>query len=125
MANKVDNLMPIEEVNSRRTREQHSKDSSKGGIASGEARSKKATMLSILEGTLDKTNSKGLTYRELATLGLIKGAMNGKVENYKFILEMLGELNTFNNGDINNNINNIANLINNPKPNRTEADIDV
>ena len=122
MANKgQDNLIPFNQ----RTEEEQREIARQGGIASGEARRKKATMLSILEGTLDKTNSKGLTYRELATLGLIKGAMNGKVENYKFILEMLGELNTFNNGDINNNINNIANLINNPKPNRTEDDIDV
>lgn len=36
--------MPIQEVNSRRTREQHSKDSSKGGKASAEARRKKKTM---------------------------------------------------------------------------------
>lgn len=38
MANKLNNLMPIEEVNSRRTREQHSADSKKGGIASGKSR---------------------------------------------------------------------------------------
>ena len=43
MANEQ-NLMPIQEVNSRRTREQHSKDSSKGGKASVEARRKKKTM---------------------------------------------------------------------------------
>lgn len=36
--------MPIEEVNSRRTREQHSADSRKAGIASGVARRKKKTM---------------------------------------------------------------------------------
>lgn len=35
------NLMPIEEVNSRRTREEHSRDSRKAGIASGEARRKR------------------------------------------------------------------------------------
>ena len=54
-----------------------------GGIASGEARRKKATMLSVLEKTLDETNNKGLTYRELVTLGLIKGAMNGSSKNYE------------------------------------------
>ena len=43
MANEQ-NLMPIEEVNSRRTREQHSADSRKAGIASGVARRKKKTM---------------------------------------------------------------------------------
>ena len=44
MANKLDNLMPVEELNSRRTREQHSADSRKAGIASGKARQEKATM---------------------------------------------------------------------------------
>lgn len=43
MANKQ-NLMPIEEVNSRRTREQHSADSRKAGKASGEARRKKKSI---------------------------------------------------------------------------------
>ena len=32
------NLMPIGQLNSRRTREQHSKDSQKGGQKSGEVR---------------------------------------------------------------------------------------
>ena len=60
-----------------------------GGIASGEARRKKATMLSVLEKTLDETNNKGLTYRELVTLGLIKGAMNGSSKNYELITNMM------------------------------------
>ena len=60
-----------------------------GGIASGEARRKKATMLSVLEKTLDETNNKGLTYRELVTLGLIKGAMNGSSKNYELITSMM------------------------------------
>lgn len=38
------NLMPIQEVNSRRTREQHSEDSRRAGKASGEARRKKKAM---------------------------------------------------------------------------------
>ena len=38
------NLMPIQEVNSRRTREQHSEDSRRAGKASGEARRKKRAM---------------------------------------------------------------------------------
>lgn len=36
--NKQNNLMPIQEVNSRRSREQHSEDSRKGGVKSGEVR---------------------------------------------------------------------------------------
>ena len=38
------NLMPIQEVNSRRTPEQHSADSRKAGIASGVARRRKRSM---------------------------------------------------------------------------------
>lgn len=121
MANKgQDNLIPF---TSEQSREEAKKNGRKGGIASGEARRKKATMLSVLEKTLDQTNSKGLTYRELATLGLIKGAMNGKVENYKFIMELMGELNSINSNEINKNIQNIADLINNPAPNRGEKDV--
>lgn len=63
----------------------------KGGIKSGETRRKKATMLSVLEKTLDETNAKGLTYRELVTLGLIKGAMNGSSKNYELITNMMGQ----------------------------------
>ena len=61
----------------------------KGGIKSGEARRKKATMLSVLESTLDKTNAEGLTYRELVTLGLMKGAIKGNSENYKVINQLM------------------------------------
>lgn len=87
-----ENLMPIEEVNSNRTREQHSADSRKGGIRSGEVRREKATMKATLEMLLNETNKKGRTYRELSTLGLIKGAIEGKAENYKTIVQLLGEL---------------------------------
>jgi GTP cyclohydrolase I len=36
-------------------------------------------------------NDNGLTYRQLATLGLIKGSIQGKADNYKTILEAIGE----------------------------------
>ena len=45
--------MPIEEVNSRRTREEHSEDSRKAGIASGKARREKKTIQKILADLLD------------------------------------------------------------------------
>ena len=73
----------------KRTAEEQHEISKQGGIASGEARRKKATMLSVLEKTLDETNNKGLTYRELVTLGLIKGAMNGSSKNYELITNMM------------------------------------
>ena len=61
-----------------------------GGRASGEARRKKATMLDVLSKTLDETDAKTqLTYRELATLGLIKGARNGNPKNYEVINDLM------------------------------------
>lgn len=43
------NLMPIREVNSRRTPEQHSRDSRKGGIQSGISRRRKKTLREAAE----------------------------------------------------------------------------
>ena len=73
----------------KKTAEEQHELSKQGGIASGEARRKKATMLSVLEKTLDEKNANGLTYRELATLGLIKGAINGSSKNYELITNMM------------------------------------
>ena len=74
-------------------KEEHIELSRKGGIASGEARKEKATLKKALELLLDEENAKmGKTYRELTTLGLIKGAIDGKAENYKVIATMMGEL---------------------------------
>ena len=92
-----ENLMPIEEVNSNRTREQHSADSRKGGIRSGEVRREKATMKATLEMLLDqvaniKEKENNLTYRQRTTLGVLKGAIERKAENYKTIVQLLGEL---------------------------------
>lgn len=68
-----------------------------GGIASGKARREKKLMKEVLESMLDivpkKKNPNNLSYRDMATLGLIKGAVNGNSNNYKTILEVLGELN--------------------------------
>lgn len=43
------NLMPISEVNSRRTREQHSADSRRAGIASGVSRRRKKSLREAAE----------------------------------------------------------------------------
>lgn len=85
MAN-IENLRPIQSTNEAREL------GKKGGIASGEVRREKATMKKALEMLLNEKNNKGITYRDLATLGLIKGAINGNAQNYKVILETLGEL---------------------------------
>ena len=71
-------------------------EAKKGGIASGKARRQKATMRAVLKDMLDEVpkenNSRGLSYREMATLGLIKGALKGNPQNYKTIVETLGEI---------------------------------
>ena len=89
MAN-IENLVYDKGFDSRTTEEQ-SEIARKGGIASGKARREKATMLSTLRTLLDQENSNGTTYRELATLGLIKGAIKGNPLNYKTMIELLGE----------------------------------
>lgn len=85
MAKKEDNLIPFNERSENEVREL----AKKGGIASGEVRRKKATMLSVLEKVLDEIpkedNEYGLTHRELATLGLVKGAENGNPKNYELL----------------------------------------
>jgi hypothetical protein len=81
----IDNLIP--EAHKLTLEEQ-----SAGGKRSGEVRREKATMKKTLEMLLNEKNSKGKTYRELSTLGLIKGAIDGKAENYKTMLALLGEL---------------------------------
>lgn len=86
MANNIKNLKPGEY---KLTLEEQKA----GGIASGKARRERATMRKTLEMLLESKNSKGITYKELSTLGLIKGAINGKAENYKTMVELLGELN--------------------------------
>lgn len=87
MAKASDNLIPQAHVLTL-------EEQSAGGKASGEARRKKATMLSTLEQLLDeeyKKNGKGTgkTYRELATLGLIQGAAKGYGNNYKIIQDLM------------------------------------
>lgn len=72
-------------------------EAKRGGIRSGEVRREKATMKKTLEMLLDevaniKDNENNLTYRQLTTLGLLQGAIEGKAENYKTIVQLLGEL---------------------------------
>jgi ribosome-binding factor A len=61
------NLMPIEEVNSRRTREEHSEDSRKAGIASGKARREKKTIQKILADLLDSEIKDSPQFAKLAS----------------------------------------------------------
>ena len=75
-----------------RTTEEQQEIARLGGIASGKARKEKATMRKTLEMLLEMENKEGKTYKELATLGLLKGAMKGNSNNYRVILETLGEI---------------------------------
>ena len=122
MAHKGDeNLIPLNQ----RTKEEQKKIATMGGIRSGKVRREKATMKATLEKLLDEKYKNGKTYRELATLGLLKGAIKGNAQNYRTILETLGELGQqTDTQQINNNITNIAKLINNPVDNRNEDNID-
>lgn len=71
-------------------------EQSAGGIASGKARRERATMKKVLMDMLEEIGDKenNLTYKQLATLGLIKGAVQGNAQNYKTILETTGEVET-------------------------------
>ena len=64
----------------------------KGGKASGKARREKKTLKQTLEMFLEMNTKEGGTYKDLVTLGLLKGAMNGNPNNYKTIAEMIGEI---------------------------------
>ena len=83
-----ENLIPFNE----RTEEEQREIARQGGIASGKVRQEKATFKKTLEMLLDEKNSKGKTYRELITLGQIKSAIDGKAENFKAILALMGEM---------------------------------
>ena len=80
------------------TNEEATEMGRKGGIASGKARREKKTMKELLKTMLEEEAKinvegvpKGMTYKELATLGLIKGSIYGNSQNYKTIMETIGE----------------------------------
>ena len=80
-----------------RTTEEKREIAIKGGIASGIARREKATLKKTLEKALEivpniEGNEEGKTFRQLTTEGLMIGAIQGKAENYKLMLQVLGEL---------------------------------
>lgn len=66
-------------------------DRIKAGKKAGETKRRIATMKRTLELLLSEKDEKGKTFQELATLGLIKGAIEGNAQNYKVIVETLGE----------------------------------
>lgn len=87
MANNEGNLIP----NSERTEEERKEIARKGGIASGKARNRRKEQIDILKRLLEEPTKNGKTYGENITLGLIKGAMQGKAENYKTIMDYIDD----------------------------------
>lgn len=83
-----ENLIPLNE----RTPEDRRRIALMGNKASVESRRHRRLMRDVLEDKLDLKDAEGLTNQERVILGLIKGAIDGKAENFKAILETLGEL---------------------------------
>lgn len=94
MANEQ-NLMPIEEVNSRRTPEQHSADSSKAGKRSGQVRREKADLRKIaqqvLDGTYTDKNGNEMTGKQLVLNGIIAN-LSPKSRNWGKAMDLLVKL---------------------------------
>lgn len=95
--------MPIELVNSRRSREEHIKDSQKGGKASGESRRRKAdfrkTLNLLLTAEIDNPEWKTIleslglecTLESAMLMGQIKAAMDGDSRAARFVAEYAGQ----------------------------------
>lgn len=81
MANEQ-NLMPIEKVNSRRTREKHSKDSQRAGKKSGEVRRQRKAMKEQMELLLSlPCNIKDRDGNDIAEVLSILGIKKEKIDN--------------------------------------------
>ena len=90
MANEQ-NLMPIQEVNSRRTREEHSRDSSKGGKKSAEVKRQRKAMKEQLEMLLSlPCNVQDRNGNDMAEiLSQMFGIEKGQVDNQLFMIASL------------------------------------
>ena len=100
------NLMPIQEVNSNRTREQHSEDSRKGGVASGVSRRRKRSLKEAADLYLslpvsdrkmwNKISNRGVDPEDIDNqmamiIGLTMAATAGNAKAAKVIVDLLGE----------------------------------
>ena len=100
------NLMPIQEVNSSRTREQHSKDSRKGGVSSGVSRRRKRSLKEAADLYLslpvsdrkmwNKISRRGVDPDDIdnqmaMVIGLTIAATAGDAKAAKVIVDLLGE----------------------------------
>ena len=98
------NLMPIELLNARRTREERSENAKKAGKASGEARNQKANFKKALNLLLtaqvetewtEQLQALGLdsTYESVINASMILQAAQGNVKAYEAIAKYAGQLN--------------------------------
>ena len=101
------NLMPIQEVNSNRTREQHREDSRKGGVASGVSRRRKRSLKEAADlflsmpvtdtRTFNKMAKAGIDvddadYQMAVIVGLTMQAAKGDAKAAKAVFDLLGEI---------------------------------
>ena len=113
MANEK-NLMPIEEVNSRRTREEHSRDSQKGGKRSGEVRRQRKAMREQMELllSLPVKNEEHKAFMEqlgidednmdnqmLLIMSVFSKAMKGDLEAFREIKGVINDMGNASNSD--------------------------
>lgn len=95
MANES-NLIPM----NKRTPRERQEISRKGAIASNKVQKEKKTIVNALKDLLQEEvlgkdgKTTGKTYQDLVNLGLLKGAMKGNAQNYRVLLETLGQLQT-------------------------------
>ena len=100
-----ENLMPIEVVNSRRTRKQHSEDSRRAGIASGKARRAKKNMKELAKLLLDLEASEkskqslkqvGVPEEDCSNkmnlvVSMYMNALKGNMRAAELIMDLIGE----------------------------------
>lgn len=79
MPHRQDNLIPIQDVNARRTREEREKSARKAGVASGKARRKKANLKKTMETILALELPEGGIKEKLQKIGLDPSCENGLV----------------------------------------------
>lgn len=92
---KLANEQNLRPFTSDQDREEAKKNGQKGGVASGEARRRKADLRKTLETLLQGKNAEGKTYEEQVALGLMLNAINskkgGNPKAYEVIAKMLGQ----------------------------------
>ena len=138
MANEK-NLIPISEVNSRRTREEHSEDSRKGGKASVAARRRKRSLKESADLFLslpvadqkqwNKIAKQGVDPEDVDNqmaiiVGLSMKAAKGDSKAAKVLFDLLGEDANAKPDTNNDEMASLAEMLRNPLPNRNIVDFE-